>query len=136
MYTYPGAKLCMLASQLRFWEASQRKGYTKAAKSSGGATGPSKNKAAKLLGTPNDRMTSWGWGWGWTGLQSRKLICPLKIDGWNTSFLLGWPISRGKNVSFREGRFVYFSIKLGGTLYLGKVILSECEGKGGSQDPF
>eukprot|EP00434_Breviolum_minutum_P042985 symbB.v1.2.038285.t1/scaffold5908.1/size22520/1 len=33
---------------MEFWEASQRKGYTKAAKSSGAATGPSKNKAAKL----------------------------------------------------------------------------------------
>ena len=54
----------MLASHLRFWEASQRKGYTKAAKSSGGATGPSKHKAAKLLGTPNDRMTGWQVGVG------------------------------------------------------------------------
>ena len=27
----------------------------------------------------------------------------LKMDGWNTSFLLGWPIFRCENVSFREG---------------------------------
>ena len=27
---------------------------------------------------------------------------PLKMDGWNTSFLLGWPIFRAY-VSFREG---------------------------------
>ena len=25
------------------------------------------------------------------------------MDGWNTSFLLGRPIFRGENVSFREG---------------------------------
>ena len=31
---------------------------------------------------------------------------PLKIDGWKTSFLLGWPIFRGY-VSFREGRLVF-----------------------------
>ena len=30
---------------------------------------------------------------------------PLKMDGWNTTFLLGWPIFRGY-VSFREGRVV------------------------------
>ena len=29
----------------------------------------------------------------------------LKMDGWNTSFLLGWPIFRGY-VSFREGKHV------------------------------
>ena len=28
-------------------------------------------------------------------------ICHLKMDGWNSSFLLGWPIFRGY-VSFRE----------------------------------
>ena len=27
---------------------------------------------------------------------------PLKIGGWNTSFLSGWPIFRGVFVSFRE----------------------------------
>ena len=27
----------------------------------------------------------------------------LKMDGWNTTFLLGRPIFRGENVSFREG---------------------------------
>ena len=26
----------------------------------------------------------------------------LKMDGWNTTYLLGWPIFRGENVSFRE----------------------------------
>ena len=31
-----------------------------------------------------------------------SLTWPLKMDGWNTSFLLGWPIFRGY-VSFREG---------------------------------
>ena len=30
---------------------------------------------------------------------------PLKMDGWNTSFLLGWPIFRGYG-SFREGKYV------------------------------
>ena len=25
---------------------------------------------------------------------------PLKMDGWNTSFLLGWPIFRGKLLDF------------------------------------
>ena len=36
-------------------------------------------------------------------LPSLKLtFSPLKIDGWNTIFLLGWPIFRGY-VSFREG---------------------------------
>ena len=32
---------------------------------------------------------------------------PLKMDGWNTSFLLGWPIFGGY-VSFREGRSIFF----------------------------
>ena len=38
---------------------------------------------------------------------------PLKMDGWNTTFLLGWPIFRAY-VSFREGKFLIlksFSIK-------------------------
>ena len=35
-------------------------------------------------------------------LPSLKLTCHLKMDGWNTSFLLGWPIFKGY-VSFREG---------------------------------
>ena len=30
----------------------------------------------------------------------------LNMDGWNTSFLLGWPIFRGY-VTFREGRLWY-----------------------------
>ncbi len=34
-------------------------------------------------------------------LPSLKLSSHLKMDGWNTSFLLGWPIFRGY-VSFRE----------------------------------
>ena len=34
-------------------------------------------------------------------LPSLKLTWHLKMDGWNTSFLLGWPIFRGY-VSFRE----------------------------------
>ncbi len=39
---------------------------------------------------------------GW--LHSLKLtFSPLKMDGWNTSFLLRWPIFRGENVIFREG---------------------------------
>ena len=37
-------------------------------------------------------------------LPSLKLTYPLKMDGWKTSFLLGWPIFRGY-VSFREGKF-------------------------------
>ena len=32
---------------------------------------------------------------------------PLKMDGWKTSFLLGWPIFRCY-VSFREGIPVFF----------------------------
>ena len=32
------------------------------------------------------------------------------MDGWNTSFLLGWPIFRGY-VSFREGSFTFSSQK-------------------------
>ena len=35
-------------------------------------------------------------------LPSLKLTYHLKMDGWNTSFLLGWPIFKGY-VSFREG---------------------------------
>ncbi len=35
-------------------------------------------------------------------ILSLKLTWHLKMDGWNTSFLLGWPILRGY-VSFREG---------------------------------
>ena len=31
---------------------------------------------------------------------------PLKMDGWNTSFLLGWPIFRCY-VSFREGTIIF-----------------------------
>ena len=34
-------------------------------------------------------------------IPSLKLTWHLKMDGWNTSFLLGWPIFRGY-VSFRE----------------------------------
>ena len=34
-------------------------------------------------------------------LHSLKRTWPLKMDGWNTSFLLGWPIFR-VYVSFRE----------------------------------
>ena len=41
-------------------------------------------------------------------VHSLKRTWPLKMDGWNTSFLLGWPIFRGY-VSFREGgNFFYF----------------------------
>ena len=36
----------------------------------------------------------------------------LKMDGWNTIFLLGLPVFRGENVSFRKyklgGGFKYF----------------------------
>ena len=40
-------------------------------------------------------------------LPSLKLIFShLKMDGWNTSFLLGWPICRGY-VSFREGNYYW-----------------------------
>ena len=35
-------------------------------------------------------------------VPSLKLTYPLKMDGWKTSFLLGWPIFRCY-VSFREG---------------------------------
>ena len=34
-------------------------------------------------------------------LDSLKLTYHLKMDGWNSSFFLGWPIFRG-HVSFRE----------------------------------
>ena len=37
-------------------------------------------------------------------IPSLKLTYPLKMDGWNTTFLLGWPIFRCY-VSFREGNF-------------------------------
>ena len=41
--------------------------------------------------------------WRIIPLPSLKLtFSPLKMDGWNTSFLLGWPIFSGY-VSFREG---------------------------------
>ena len=36
-------------------------------------------------------------------IPSLKLTWPLKIDGWNTTFLLGRPIFRG-HVRFREGK--------------------------------
>ena len=32
-------------------------------------------------------------------------VYPLKMDGWETSFLLGWPTFRGY-LSFREGYYV------------------------------
>ena len=37
---------------------------------------------------------------------------PWKMDGWNTSFLLGWPIFRGCD-SFREGRQFLFHFPAG-----------------------
>ena len=40
-------------------------------------------------------------------LPSLKLAYPLKMDGWNTTFLLGWPIFRCY-VSFREGKLAGF----------------------------
>ena len=40
--------------------------------------------------------------WMWSLLPSLKLTQLLKMDGWNTTFLLGRPIFRGY-VSFREG---------------------------------
>ena len=50
--------------------------------------------------------------WIWVEYRSWNLIYPpwnelpkhLKMDGWNTSFLLGWPIFRC-NVSFRECKY-------------------------------
>ena len=50
--------------------------------------------------------------WGWYQLRkekertlpSLKLTWHLKMDGWKTSFLLGWPIFRCY-VSFREGTY-------------------------------
>ena len=54
------------------------------------------------------RGSSWTSKFGMTffaiffgGLPSLKLTWHLKMDGWSTSFLLGWPIFRGY-VSFRE----------------------------------
>ena len=40
-------------------------------------------------------------------IPSLKLTWPLKMDGWNISFLLGWTIFRGY-VNFRECIFVLF----------------------------
>ena len=42
-------------------------------------------------------------------LPSLKLTYPMKMDGWNTSFLLGWPIFRGEllvlgRVFFQRGQ--------------------------------
>ena len=42
-------------------------------------------------------------------LPSLKLTQPLKMDGWNTSFLLGWPIFRGY-VSFKGCIWAYITI--------------------------
>ena len=39
-------------------------------------------------------------------VPSLKLTQPLKMDGWNTTFLLGRPIFRGYD-SFREGKTLY-----------------------------
>ena len=39
-------------------------------------------------------------------LPSLKLTCLVKMDGWNTSFLFGWPIFRGY-VGFREGNLMF-----------------------------
>ncbi len=36
------------------------------------------------------------WLYGYLKLPSLKLTYHLKMDGWNTSFLLEWPIFRGK----------------------------------------
>ncbi len=49
-----------------------------------------------------ERKTPTVWLGVWE-LPSLKLTWPLKMDGWNTSFLLGWPIFRGY-VSFRGCR--------------------------------
>ena len=47
----------------------------------------------------------------WT-LPSLKLtFSPLKIDGWNRTFLLGRPTFRGEHVSFREG-IIYISLEI------------------------
>ena len=58
-----------------------------------------------------------GFNWGWlkpftlstpVWLSGKKVTLPeansshLKMDGWNTSFVLGWPIFRCY-ISFREG---------------------------------
>ena len=39
----------------------------------------------------------------WVTLPETNMFCPLKNDGWKTSFLLGWPVFRCY-VSFREGK--------------------------------
>ncbi len=44
--------------------------------------------------------------WSANMIPSLKLTWHLKMDGWNTSFLLGWPIFRGY-VSFREGIVIW-----------------------------
>ena len=52
-------------------------------------------------------MLRWlvGWCWldvvGWVDILPETNSSQLNMDGWNTSFLLGWPIFRGY-VSFRE----------------------------------
>ena len=48
------------------------------------------------------RLVVFVWWYLFFSLHTLKLTHPLKMDGWNTSFLLGWPIFRGY-VSFREG---------------------------------
>ena len=42
-----------------------------------------------------------GWFISWKNHTLPETNMALKMDGWNTSFLLGWPIFRGY-VSFRE----------------------------------
>ena len=39
----------------------------------------------------------------------------LKMDGWNTNFLLGRPIFQGRTVSFTEGLCVFFLVASNGS---------------------
>ena len=48
-----------------------------------------------------------GWWFGVFTLPETNVFLHLKMDGWNLSFLLGWPIFNGYDgyVSFRDGPF-------------------------------
>ncbi len=73
-----------------------------------------KKKTVNLIWVALDlwRMLQCLFFWDWTqGCQSfipslKLTFSPLKMDGWNTIFLLGRPIFRGY-VSFREGNLSY-----------------------------
>ena len=61
-------------------------------------------------------------------IPSLKLTYPLRMDGWKTSFFLGWPIFRCY-VSFREGMFFLIFLQLKKNLPRFQVLVHHCKPK-------